>query len=84
MVYCFVGYLMQTRYTIEKLSTLKTFSSVSVIIANQPTDRPTNKQAIKRVSVNERRAKSGRENGKHKTEIESEKERETRNAPNNG
>lgn len=69
MVYCFVGYLMQTRYTIEKLSTLKTFSSVSVIIANQPTDRPTNKQC-KSVSVNERRAKSGRENGKHKTEIE--------------
>lgn len=68
MVYCFVGYLMQTRYTIEKLNTLKTFSSVSVIIANQP----TNKQC-KSVSVNEKRAKSDWENGKHKTEIEKHK-----------
>lgn len=50
-VYCFVGYLMQTRYTIEKLNTLKTFSSVSVIIAYQPANQPTKQQTKQRKSV---------------------------------
>lgn len=45
-VYCFVGYLMQTRYTIEKLNTLKTFSSVSVIIANQQTNQAMQKRKM--------------------------------------
>lgn len=64
MVYCFVGYLMQTRYTIEKLNTLKTFSLVSIIIASKQASNAiawawTREEPKKRKMVE-------RENGKRK------------------